>query len=51
MPPVSRKTIAAPLAALALLGALVAGCGGSDNGTGSRSAAAPPASDFPSAQG
>jgi hypothetical protein len=51
MPPVSRKTIAAPVAALALLAALVAGCGGSDNGTGSRSRPAPAASDFPSAQG
>jgi hypothetical protein len=51
MPPVLRKTIAAPLAALALLAALIAGCGGSDNGTGSRSQPAPAASEFPSSQG
>src|SRR5262249_13979426 len=31
--------------------ALVAGCGGSDNGTGSRSKPAPAASEFPSASG
>ena len=31
--------------------ALAAGCGGSDNGTGSRSKAALPASDFPAANG
>jgi hypothetical protein len=46
---VSRKTlvaIAVPLAA-----ALVAGCGSSDNGTGSRSKPAPAVSEFPSAQG
>jgi hypothetical protein len=49
MPPVSRKTLFA-LAAL-LIVALVAGCGGSDNGTGSRSKPAPAASAFPSAQG
>ncbi len=45
------RRFAPPLAALALVAALVAGCGGSDNGTGSRSRPAPPASDFPSAQG
>ena len=49
MPPVSRKTIAAA-AALAVV-ALVTGCGGSDNGTGSRSKAALPASDFPAPHG
>jgi hypothetical protein len=49
MPPVSRKTIAA-LTALAVLPALVAGCG-SDNGTGSRSRPAPAASEFPAANG
>jgi hypothetical protein len=45
------RTAGAALAGIALLAALVAGCGGSENGTGSRSEAAPPASDFPSAQG
>jgi hypothetical protein len=49
MPPVSRKTLAASAALLAV--ALVAGCGSSDNGTGSRSRPAPAASEFPSAQG
>jgi hypothetical protein len=49
MPPVSRKTLTAAAALLAV--ALVAGCGGSDNGTGSRSRPAPAASEFPSAQG
>jgi len=49
MPPVSRKTIAAAAATLAV--ALVAGCGGSDNGTGSRSKPAPPVADFPAANG
>src|SRR5919197_5767981 len=51
MPPVLRgrpKTRA--IAALLAL-ALIAGCGGSDNGTGSRSKPAPAAADFPSAQG
>ncbi|HSD22862.1 MAG TPA: hypothetical protein VLB79_00900 [Solirubrobacterales bacterium] len=43
------KTSAA--AAALLLVALIAGCGGSDNGTGSRSQAALPASDFPAANG
>ena len=51
MPPVSRKGIAAPVVAVALLAALLAGCGGSNNGTGSRSEPAPAASEFPSAQG
>jgi hypothetical protein len=50
MPPVSRKTIAAA-AALAATVALVAGCGGSDNGTGSRSKPALPATDFPAPHG
>jgi hypothetical protein len=36
---------------IALVAALIAGCGGSDNGTGSRSRPAPPAADFPSASG
>jgi hypothetical protein len=49
MPPVSRKTLVALFALLAF--ALIAGCGGSDNGTGSRSRPAPAASDFPSAKG
>jgi hypothetical protein len=49
MPPVSRKTIAAAAALLAV--GLVAGCGGSDNGTGSRSRPAPPAADFPASNG
>jgi hypothetical protein len=49
MPPVSSKTIAAAAAALTV--ALVAGCGGSDNGTGSRSKPAPAAADFPAADG
>jgi hypothetical protein len=49
MPPVSRKTIAA--AATALTVALVAGCGGSDDGTGSRGKPAPTAADFPAADG
>jgi hypothetical protein len=52
--PVGRDQISyklgSALLAIALLVALVAGCG-SDNGTGSRSKPAPPASDFPSAQG
>ena len=48
MPPVPRK----PLAAAAVLSiVLIAGCGGSDNGTGSRSRPAPAASEFPSAKG
>ncbi|MGC1813744.1 MAG: hypothetical protein WA696_06365 [Solirubrobacterales bacterium] len=45
----SRKTLVA--IALPLAVALVAGCGGSDNGTGSRSKPAPAVSEFPSAQG
>jgi hypothetical protein len=49
MPPVPRKTIAAATALIAV--ALVVGCGGSDNGTGSRSKAAPPVADFPAANG
>jgi hypothetical protein len=49
MPPVSRKTLASTAALLAV--ALVAGCGGSDNGTGSRSRPAPVASEFPPAKG
>jgi hypothetical protein len=49
MPCVSRKTIVAIAALIAV--ALIAGCGGSDNGTGSRSKPAPAASEFPSAQG
>jgi hypothetical protein len=49
MPPVSRKTLNAAAALLAV--ALVAGCGSSDNGTGSRSRPAPAASTFPPAQG
>ena len=50
MPPVSRKTIAAATALFATV-ALVAGCGGSDNGTGSRSKPALPATDFPAPHG
>lgn len=46
---VSRKTLVA--IALPLAVALLAGCGGSDNGTGSRSKPAPAVSEFPSAQG
>jgi len=49
MPPVPRKPLAIATTLLAV--ALVAGCGGSDNGTGSRSRPAPAASDFPSAKG
>lgn len=49
MPSLSRKTLVA--IALPLAVALVAGCGGSDNGTGSRSKPAPAVSEFPSAQG
>jgi hypothetical protein len=49
MPPVPRKLQVA-IAALLALG-LVAGCGGSDNGTGSRSRPAPRAGEFPSANG
>jgi hypothetical protein len=49
MPPVIRKTTTA--AAVLLAVALVAGCGGSDNGTGSRSKPAPTAADFPAANG
>jgi hypothetical protein len=49
MPPVSRKTIAAAAALAAV--ALVAGCGESDEGTGSRNKPAPPVADFPAADG
>jgi hypothetical protein len=49
MPPVSRKTIAAAATLIAV--ALIAGCGGSDDGTGSRSKPAPVAADFPPANG
>jgi len=49
MPPVPRKPLAVVAALIAL--ALVAGCGGSDNGTGSRSRPAPRASLFPPANG
>ena len=45
-----RKTLVALAAACSRV-ALVAGCGGSDNGTGSRSKPAPAASEFPSAKG
>jgi hypothetical protein len=45
----ARTVIALLGAALAI--ALIAGCGGSNNGTGSRSRPAPPAADFPSAKG
>ncbi|MFL5906989.1 MAG: hypothetical protein ACJ75Z_05285 [Solirubrobacterales bacterium] len=46
-----RPSSVTALVAAALSLALVAGCGGSDNGTGSRSRPAPPAADFPSAKG
>jgi hypothetical protein len=49
MPPVSRKTLSATAALLAV--ALIAGCGGSDDGTGSRSKPAPAAAEFPPAKG
>ena len=49
MPPVLRKTTAAAAALTAV--ALIAGCGGSDNGTGSRSKPALPATDFPAPHG
>jgi hypothetical protein len=49
MPPVSRKTLSA-IAALLAIG-LIAGCGGSDDGSGSRSKAALTASEFPAAKG
>jgi hypothetical protein len=48
MPRVSRKTIAG---AALLAVTLVAGCGGSDNGTGSRNRAALPPTDFPAPHG
>ena len=43
--------VAALLVGVAAMAGLIAGCGGSDNGTGSRSQPAPAASEFPSAQG
>jgi hypothetical protein len=49
MPLVSRKTTAAAAALIAV--GLVAGCGGSDNGTGTRSRPAPLAAAFPAANG
>lgn len=49
MPPVPSKTISATAALLAI--ALIAGCGGSDDGTGSRSQSAPAAAAFPPANG
>ena len=49
MPRVPGKPLSATAALLAV--ALVAGCGGSDNGTGSRSKPALPAADFPAANG
>jgi hypothetical protein len=49
MPLVSRKTTAAAAALAAV--ALVAGCGGSDNGTGTLSRPAPPPAAFPAANG
>ena len=49
MPPVLRKTTVAAAALVAV--ALVAGCGSSDNGTGSRSEPALPATDFPAPHG
>jgi hypothetical protein len=49
MPPVSRTTASAAVALLCV--ALIAGCGGSENGTGSRGKPAPAASEFPSAKG
>ena len=49
MPPVARKIIAAATVLTAV--ALVAGCGGSDDGTGSRNKPAPPVADFPAPNG
>src|SRR3954453_14287204 len=49
MPPVPRKILA--LAAMLFALGLIAGCGGSDNGTGTRARPAPAASEFPSAKG
>jgi hypothetical protein len=49
MSAVRRHQRLAPLTALAI--ALIAGCGGSGGGTGERNRPAPPASEFPSAQG
>jgi hypothetical protein len=49
MPPVLRRPLSATVALLAV--ALIGGCGGSDNGTGSRSKAAPAAAEFPPAKG
>src|SRR5262245_6585417 len=46
----NRRSWTTALLAAAVITATVIGCG-SDNGTGSRSKPAPPASDFPSAQG
>ena len=50
MAPVFRTPIAAAAALFAAI-ALIAGCGGSDDGTGSRSKPAPAAAEFPSAKG
>ena len=47
----AQPRTAAALIASILAFALIAGCGGSDNGTGSRARPAPPAADFPSAKG
>lgn len=49
MPRVARKTITAGAALAAV--ALVAACGSSDNGTGSRSKPAPAAAEFPAPHG
>ena len=49
MPPVARKTIVAMAALIAV--ALVAGCGGSDDGSGSRDRPAPVVAQFPAANG
>src|SRR5215203_7017921 len=49
MPPVPRKLLATAAALISL--ALIAGCGGSDNGTGTRASPAPAASEFPPAKG
>ena len=49
MAPVYSKILSATAALLAVT--LIAGCGGSDDGTGSRNKAAPAASEFPPAKG
>jgi hypothetical protein len=51
MPASRRSRFGSAILALALAGALVAGCGGSGDGSGRRDRPAPPAADFPPAKG